>query len=529
MAADPQQQWQRDIGSTRAGEVHKHCVNTLGRNPLKRTYDTFVADYGPNPLDEESHRVKRAVKLHTEYVSGLPMPTVQENLREEGGPSSLWDPRGHKEHSGDQGPVAVYEVNAKDACSSGALWQSYCTVWRVPSESAALSSAVAPPAFQEKDGNWTAAGAGDVYRQTGIFERSHPPGMSVPMGESHGYRNSAFMPKEAATRPKPRWHPPWELHGVMRAHRSRLRCIAVEPGNQWFASGSVDGTINIWDLANGELKSSLLKHFGIVRGMVVSARRPYLFSCGEKGQVMCWDVEYGKVVGRYRGHRDFVGGLDLHPTIDVLVTCGRDTTVRVWDIRTKASVQTLLGHTYKVTTVKCHAAEPQIISGSHDTTIRLWDLTAGKTRVTLTNHKKSVRAIVLHPRYYTFASGGPDIIKQWEFPDGNFIQNLTGHYALINTLAVNSDDVLVSGAGDGSIHFWDWTTGQRFQHRDRAVPLRSSRGDPGIYACAFDQSGTRLLVAEGDKTIKIYREDDTVTEEYHPVRWKPGICMRKYL
>ena len=46
---------------------------------------------------------------------------------------------------------------------------------------------------------------------------------------------------------------------------------------------------------------------------------------------------------------------------------------------------------------------------------------------------------------YTFASGSPDNIKQWKFPDGNFLQNLSGHNAIINSLALNSDNVLVSG------------------------------------------------------------------------------------
>ena len=46
---------------------------------------------------------------------------------------------------------------------------------------------------------------------------------------------------------------------------------------------------------------------------------------------------------------------------------------------------------------------------------------------------------------YTFASGSADNIKQWMFPDGSFIQNLSGHNAIINTMAVNSDGVLVSG------------------------------------------------------------------------------------
>ena len=46
---------------------------------------------------------------------------------------------------------------------------------------------------------------------------------------------------------------------------------------------------------------------------------------------------------------------------------------------------------------------------------------------------------------FTFATGSPDNIKQWKFPDGNFLQNLTGHQAIINSIAVNSDGVLVSG------------------------------------------------------------------------------------
>ena len=46
---------------------------------------------------------------------------------------------------------------------------------------------------------------------------------------------------------------------------------------------------------------------------------------------------------------------------------------------------------------------------------------------------------------FTFASASPDNIKQWRFPDGNFLQNLTGHNSIINCLAVNSDNVLVSG------------------------------------------------------------------------------------
>lgn len=46
---------------------------------------------------------------------------------------------------------------------------------------------------------------------------------------------------------------------------------------------------------------------------------------------------------------------------------------------------------------------------------------------------------------FCFASGAPDNIKVWKFPDGNFMQNFSGHQAIVNTVAINSDNVLVSG------------------------------------------------------------------------------------
>jgi len=33
--------------------------------------------------------------------------------------------------------------------------------------------------------------------------------------------------------------------------------------------------------------------------------------------------------------------------------------------------------------------------------------------------------------------------------------------------------------------------------------------EAGVFAMAFDNSGTRLITAEADKTIKLYKEDDT--------------------
>lgn len=105
----------------------------------------------------------------------------------------------------------------------------------------------------------------------------------------------ANVVRKAPTMPKPKWHAPWKLYRVIAGHLGWVRCVTVEPGNEWFATGAADRIIKIWDLATGQLKVSLTGHVSTVRGLAVSSRHPYLFSCGEDRQVKCWDLEYNKV------------------------------------------------------------------------------------------------------------------------------------------------------------------------------------------------------------------------------------------
>lgn len=350
---------------------------------------------------------------------------------------------------------------------------------------------------------------------------------TMSLSNTSGENHIQISRKKITSIPKPTWHAPWKLIRVISGHLGWVRCISVEPGNEWFATGAGDRVIKIWDLASGKLKLSLTGHVSTVRGLEVSAKHPYLFSCGEDRQVKCWDLEYNKVIRHYHGHLSAVYSIALHPTIDVLATSGRDSTARIWDMRTKANVHTLTGHTNTVASVVAQAVKPQIITGSHDSTIRLWDLAAGKSLCTLTNHKKSVRSIVLHPTLYMFASASPENIKQWKCPEGNFIQNISGHNVIINCMTVNADGVLVSGGDNGTMFFWDWRTGYNFQRSHAPVQPGSMDSESGIFAMAFDQSGSRLITAEADKTIKIYKEDMEATEESHPINWRPDILKRR--
>jgi pleiotropic regulator 1 len=72
-----------------------------------------------------------------------------------------------------------------------------------------------------------------------------------------------------------------------------------------------------------------------------------------------------------------------------------------------------------------------------------------------------------------------------------------------SSLALNDDGVLVSAADNGTIKFWDYKTGYNFQTVQTIVQPGSLEAEAGIFASAFDHSGSRWLTCEADKTIKV--------------------------
>jgi pleiotropic regulator 1 len=467
---------------------------------LKRTNDLFLSNVNlPVPNDPISHKSKIGAKIvGSEYAHVKDIQALNNATNK--APLAFVTDEDENENPGEP-PLKKSKLN-----------DDVKGISNTPSNGA-VDSVIADLAMAKKSGGGS-NNSGQLVEYAGNSQAlAAIPGSQTRLALSHFQQFK-----------KPKWHCPWKLKTVIAGHLGWVRSIAVEPGNEWFATGAADRTIKIWDLASGVLRTSFTGHISTVRGIVVSDRHNYLFSCGEDKMVKCWDLEQNKAIRYYHGHLSGVYALALHPKLDLLITAGRDSTCRVWDIRTNREVHVLTGHTNTLTCVSTQSSDPQIITGSEDSTVKLWDLGMGKCVSTLTHHKKGIRALQMHPTEYTFASASADNIKKWKLPHGEFISNFGGHNTIINTVALNNNNVFVSGGDNGSMVFWDWTTGYPFQKLDTIVQPGSLESEAGIYASTFDKSGTRFITCEADKSIKIYCEDDNATPENSPIdsMWRPN-------
>lgn len=69
----------------------------------------------------------------------------------------------------------------------------------------------------------------------------------------------------------------------------------------------------------------------------------------------------------------------------------------------------------------------------------------------------------MHHDEYSFASAASDKIRVWKCPEGDQLRTIPEHNAVINSMALNRDNVLVSGGDNGSLYFFDWASGHNFQ------------------------------------------------------------------
>lgn len=488
-----------------------NASQNLVRSSAKRTRELFASDFGsPNSLDHSTASAFSITPNDPSPRDSADHANLSARIRSE------------YEHVREL-PPALAAKQAEAAKSAAARRKKAKNVEDAPSDAKMSKMIEGISAKSEEKRNSDSMAL--TVRAGG--KAGLPPNANGPTPQRNT-ASTSLVRRDQIRQPKPDWHAPWKLMRVISGHLGWVRALAVEPDNQWFASGAGDRTIKIWDMASGTLKLTLTGHISTVRGLAVSDRHPYLFSCGEDKMVKCWDLETNKVIRHYHGHLSGVYTLALHPTLDVLVTGGRDGVARVWDMRTRSNIHVLSGHKGTVADVKCQEADPQVISASLDSTVRMWDLAAGKTMGVLTHHKKGVRTLATHPKEFTFATGSTGSIKQWKCPEGAFMQNFDGHNSIINTLAVNEENVLFSGGDNGSVSFWDWKTGHRFQSLDSIAQPGSLDAEAGIMSSTFDKSGLRLICGEADKTIKIWRPDPEATPESHPLEWKPTLGRKKF-
>ncbi|EER34096.1 hypothetical protein CTRG_02914 [Candida tropicalis MYA-3404] len=192
------------------------------------------------------------------------------------------------------------------------------------------------------------------------------------------------------------------------------------------------------------------------------------------GKIYIYNLADGELITTLTGHTKGVSEIVYSPiNSNILASCSDDLTVRLWNTKTNKCIKIFKKHTYHITTLKFVQKGNILISGSSDETITIWDITSNKILTTLAAHSDPVSSITLTPDDTIIISASYDgLMRLFDLETSQCLKTLTNSTSHYGTATASTNDVLnfpiskveispngqfiLSSSLDGKLRLWNY-------------------------------------------------------------------------
>ena len=238
-------------------------------------------------------------------------------------------------------------------------------------------------------------------------------------------------------------------------------------------SGSADGVVKTWNLADARETQSITVSKSAVTAIAVSPDGPFIAVGSADGEISLWNTDTGKRLAAMQAHGSGVEALQF--AAELLISGSADKTIRMWRVLRAANKRdmdrleyqsNIAAHDASVTAIALGSSNNLIATVSEDGWLKTWRLDGGLVgRVKVCDH--GVASVVFSPDGRTIATGDNDgKVRLWNAQTSAPLATVFFHdkdrpvFALAWT---PNGKVLVSGGADSTIRYWNVETGQKIK------------------------------------------------------------------
>ena len=289
----------------------------------------------------------------------------------------------------------------------------------------------------------------------------------------------------------------------LEGHSNVIQALPVfSPDESLLASGSADGTIKLWDLANGKELFTLSGHKAGIMNLAFSPDGTRLASASLDGTARIWNVQpqSGGELHTFPAEAD-VMDLELSPDGRKLAVGNLYGPAMILDAESGKVLLTLPGEEGTgVYRVSFSPDGTRLATVGQDNMIRIWDAQTGKVLSAWRGHDPGETGLMFYgtidvsysPDGTRLATAGTDgVAKVWDIKTGKELFSFTGHTAGLTTLVYSPDGSKIATASDdATVRVWDANTGQEIYRFQPDPEMRN-------WGLAFSPDSTRLATGTG--------------------------------
>ena len=129
---------------------------------------------------------------------------------------------------------------------------------------------------------------------------------------------------------------------VETGHKKSIIAVALSSDNKLVATGSLDTSVEIWEVDNDKRKHLMLAHSRPISCLKFVNNNKHIISASHDGNARLWDVETGEPVKMYLGHKQPISSISVSPDGKHVLMGSFDNTVNLFNIATGERI-----HNYK--------------------------------------------------------------------------------------------------------------------------------------------------------------------------------------
>jgi WD40 repeat protein len=295
----------------------------------------------------------------------------------------------------------------------------------------------------------------------------------------------------------------------LRGHRGMIFRARFSPDGSRVLTVASDATARIWS-ADGESPPVVLRGHAAFDGLF-APDGGRVFTRG-KDAVRLWRTEDPRERGVLRGHEGLVDTVEWTRDGTRVVTAGHDGTARIYSVRGGTQGLVLRDPGRVLHSADLDPDEEVLLTASEDGTARLWDAADGTLLRELRGHEASVLSAAYSPDGALVATASLDAtVRVWPAREEGPSRTLGRHESVITSVAWAPDgrSVVTASQLDATVRIWPVAGGE-----PRVVRVLG-----GVFRASVTPDGTRLLVAEENGPLHVYRFDSL--EELPPIAALP--------